>query len=924
MMATEPRVVVVAGDMTIDWNLARLRRSFRPGSTPSKAASAHASFEPGGASLLAELVAGVAADLSKRGREEIEVRSGSLPAGQVVPGDERVHHSYALWSRFDVAGGAKAWRVQDFLGFERAPTESLGTVGGNRDTERADLVILDDAGLGFRDRPDLWPRALEASSDSTPWIVLKMAKPVAQGPLWDHLQAVADRVIVVIRIDDLRLTEVNISRELSWERTAQDLTWELIYNHRINDLARCAHVVVSFSTAGALLLSAPGGDDPGSSPRSALFFDPRVMEDMWTEEHPGSMMGYTACLTAALAGRIMVDPVAPDIDRGIQRGIAAMRSLHLQGYAERDPGAAAPRLTFPFDRIVKELGKDEAPFATAEVRDPASVPAAAYSNPDAEHPRDWTILVDRYPGGLEELARRIVLEGTEGTLRGVPIGQFGNLLTVDRHEIEGYRSIRTLIREYARQPRPERPLSIAVFGPPGSGKSFGVKEVARSVLPGRIEKESILTFNLSQFDDPSELMDALHQVRDASLTGLLPLVFWDEFDTGLQGQPLGWLRHFLSPMQDGTFQENQIVHPIGPAVFVFAGGTRARMQDFGSPPTQDFVEAKGPDFVSRLKGYVNVLGPNRRDIDPGDDPYYLVRRAILVRAMLVDSASHLFHRQAHSRDVLEIDLGVLRAFLLTREYRHGARSMESIISMSTLFGKARFERSCLPAEAQLDIHVDARDFLDLVQRLELEGGLLERLAEAAHVVFCAGRLAHGKSWGEESDDYLMKHELLQPFAGRRRNPDNTQPTLVPYERLPEEDREQNRSLVRDIPNKLAGAGFAMRPARSGDPPSEFTGEVVELLSEQEHDRWMLTKLSAGWSYGDPRDDKARLHPALLLWRRLSYEERVERYGAEWAARMGDAELPEDQKEKDRELIRSIARILALTGYTVARVGTPGP
>jgi len=120
-------VVVVAGDITVDWNFARLRRSFRSGTTPSKAATAHASFEPGGAALLAGLVAGVAADLSKRGSEEIEVRSGSLPGGLVVPGDERVHHSYALWSRFDVADDEKAWRVRDFLGFERTPAESLGS-----------------------------------------------------------------------------------------------------------------------------------------------------------------------------------------------------------------------------------------------------------------------------------------------------------------------------------------------------------------------------------------------------------------------------------------------------------------------------------------------------------------------------------------------------------------------------------------------------------------------------------------------------------------------------------------------------------------------------------------------------------------------------------------------------------------------------
>jgi hypothetical protein len=145
----------------------------------------------------------------------------------------------------------------------------------------------------------------------------------------------------------------------------------------------------------------------------------------------------------------------------------------------------------------------------------------------------------------------------------VPWGQFGELLTVDRQEIESYRSIRNLVGEYARQKKVSRPLSIAVFGTPGSGKSFGVTEMAKSLLPDQIVT---ITFNLSQFDSPIDLLSALHQVRDIGLSGKIPLVFWDEFDTSLGETPLGWLRYFLAPMQDGKFQEAHISHPIGRAI----------------------------------------------------------------------------------------------------------------------------------------------------------------------------------------------------------------------------------------------------------------------------------------------------------------------------------------------------------------------
>src|SRR5437764_1503300 len=88
-----------------------------------------------------------------------------------------------------------------------------------------------------------------------------------------------------------------------------------------------------------------------------------------------------------------------------------------------------------------------------------------------------------------------------------------------------------------------------------------------------------------------------------------------------------------------------------------------------------------------------------------------------------------------NKNLLNIDSGVLRALLYTSKYRHGVRSMESIVAMSLLSGKRQFERSCLPAMAQLDLHVDAEDFQALVQRIELDGELIEKLARATHEVF---------------------------------------------------------------------------------------------------------------------------------------------------------------------------------------------
>ncbi len=894
--AISPRVVVVTGDVTIDWSVARSRGAASAGSAWSADDSSRAYWKPGGSALLADVITAVANRLQSRPAEggarrqpgpgpTLEVRHMTAPNG-VAPDDARYHHSYALWEGGPLVHerDPAPWRVKEFLGLDNrrveAGSQAAQAMRVVDDTPDAELVVLDDAGLGFRERSELWPAALQAKG-RRPWILLKMARPVASGSLWKQLHARhADRLVVVMTVNDLRRTEVQISRELSWERTAQDLAWELTNNPRVNALSRCAHVVVSVYTAGAFLMS--GG-------RCRLFFDPKAIEGSWQQDHPGGMIGYTTCLTAALARELMRSPESPKIDHGILSGLAGMRRLHIEGYGKRQAAAPGAALAFPIDVVVDELAGSSSAFTAADVQDPVRFlrerPTAG-SGPATSG--FWSILQDRYTGSLERIARRIVLEGADVALVGVPLGSFGDLLTVDRREIESFRSIRALVAEYHRQPHRKAPLSIAVFGAPGSGKSFGILEVAKSLLRGQIKE---ITFNLSQFRGPAELLGAFHEVRDLVLKGWLPLVFWDEFDTSVEGQPLGWLRHFLAPMQDGAFQEGQLSHPLGRSIFVFAGGTSDRIESFGTGMgAASFKDVKGPDFVSRLKGYVNILGPNRqRSLDAGAasaDPYYVIRRAILLRSILKRERGHLF-----DKGILSIDPGVLRAFLEIGEYKHGARSIESIVTMSLLTGKTSFERSSLPAAEQLGLHVDAREFLALVQKMDLEGELLERLAEAAHEVYRTGLQSRGATTPSARLDYLQ---------------------------LPEDEKEQNRGTVRDIASKLAVIGYVMIPARSNQPPFDFPHPHLDLLAEMEHDRWMKAKISAIWRYGPRTIKEKRIHKALLPWRRFSKQELSERFTVEEIAALGPRLLPEKEKEKDRDLVRGIPKILAAAGYTVER------
>ncbi|HEX7476148.1 MAG TPA: hypothetical protein VF318_09330, partial [Dehalococcoidales bacterium] len=668
------KTVVVAGDVTVDWNIARIRKTDSVRLTGNPEDLTRACCQYGGASMLAELISALAKETG-----DVEVRKMSLPDEKIIPYDIRFPHSYALWAPFkmDEHSEKKVWRVQEFLGLNPAYRKEISEIKWNMvsdDLGNPDLLILNDANLGYREHPEYWPQGL-SNKGAHPWILVNTARPVAQGKLWDRLLGDhCSRIIAVMTANDLRGEQIKISRQLSWESTARDAVWELTYNPSINRLAQCAYIIVSFGTAGTLMLAKNTHEEL----EATLFFDTNSLEGEWGRQYEGSMSGYNSCLIAGIARELLLNLKQPIIARGIQKGIQAMRRLQIEGYGPVDSCAKDVQLAFPAEQIVQELFKDKADVASVIIKKPTRKEEAGQkgAEPNIQNPI-WTILQEKHPASLETLAEEIVIKGVELALPDVPLSKFGDLKTVDRREIESLQSISSLIREYIGVYQ-QKPLSIAVFGPPGAGKSFSVQQVAKSTAPDDIVPVS---FNLSQFSNPEDLYDAMHQVRDKVLTGKIPLVFWDDFDTSFEENELGWLRYFLAPMQDGEFQDAQITHAIGRSIFVFASGTAQSIEKLGSKLGDDIKSnAKLSDFVSRLKGFLNILGPDRlkndNDKTPIGDPYFIIRRAILLRSIIGKSASQLVHNDG-TQTIVAINAGVLRAFLNIRRYKHGARSIEA-------------------------------------------------------------------------------------------------------------------------------------------------------------------------------------------------------------------------------------------------------
>ncbi|MBD3383715.1 Ryanodine receptor Ryr [candidate division KSB1 bacterium] len=840
---------VVAGDASIDWF------QITTGSKQSKVEAGEQVLnwqtyphtrqwiKPGGALLLARF-------LSASTRNA--VLSYSLDSLHRVPPD-RVIRSFIQLGAFPYSQAKgdrnkKIYRVYAYNGYDGPKAGSISPLHLNTDDADADLVVLDDSGNGFNNDESAWPAAVK--EERSPAIIYKMSWPFAKGKLWEHVVARQNRQLVaVVGVNDLRLGGVHISRRLSWERTVRDFIWQFEHHSSLASLRQCAFLVVRFGVEGAILVS-----NRDQQREIFLFYDPELGEDDFGHFYPGSMLGIGTLFTATLA--MYIDELGTEaVCRGVRRGLLSARELWKCGF-----GADPDRIDYDYSLPAYSFEEND----SIEQILVSSMESKSVSAP-VEIPENWSFLDDLAKGGLEQAAAYFVKYGHDPALDRVPMARYRNLRAIDRTEIESYKSIHNLIQEYLDSPKNNKPLAIAVFGSPGSGKSFGVTEVAESVAPGTLEK---MEFNLSQFNATDDLISAFHRIRDVSLTGSIPLVFFDEFDSDFNGK-LGWLKYFLAPIQDGAFRERETIHPLGKAIFVFAGGTCHTFEGFSnceqkesddrSNNQKSFKEVKGPDFVSRLRGFVNIKGPNPVD---DDDAFFIIRRALLLRHLLTSKAKHL----VAADKTLAIDTGVLRALLRVPVYKHGVRSIVALIEMSMLADRACYEPAALPSRSQMELHVDAEAFYNLVLRDALLSSQIEKIAEALH------------------EKYRRDQKDRKPADD---------PAMQPWEQLDEKLRESNRAAARDIPAKLEALGYDFEATKGDVKPVSFSDEELERLAKMEHERWNRERIAAGWKPG-PRDPERKRSPYLVSWERLT----------------------DDVKKWDREAVQGIPRAMADAGFHI--------
>ncbi|PKM77977.1 MAG: hypothetical protein CVU90_04490 [Firmicutes bacterium HGW-Firmicutes-15] len=634
------------------------------------------------------------------------------------PKDNRITTSWTVWKEYVNPGFQySSFRLEKWHEFEPGfwdyPSAKLY---GN-----PDLLVIQDSGLGFRNCKEGWPEVLSAlSRDNLPHdIILKLGQynDSKENPLLDRIieLGLAHRTTIVTTLSDLRSCAVKIGISLSWERMLEEVVAAVLsskcpFVDQQGKTMKYKQVIVTIGASGAVIVE---------KDKCTIIFDRSGQEGDFASQFPGQMMGYHACLLGALATAWAEDPERVNWIEATFIGVKLARKLHVEGYevVEQDDHKY---LQFPTKAIansyseIRSLEDSTENILYKQIGDLGCFSSGNDELINKEDKDHWTILEEKLlknqinndvlqdpQRAVNECARNTVVKGPLAALPDVPVETIGAWSSADRQEIEGVRSVNNAMKDYLELKNPETPLCVAVFGPPGSGKSFVVKEIAKGLGIG---EDAQLTFNLSQFESADELQTAFHQIRDLNLKGKMPLVFWDEFDNPCESRPLGWLRNFLAPMQDGEFTDKGTSHPLGGGIYVFAGATRHSFEEFQTGNNLEDRTAKKPDFISRLRAYINIRGINGNP-NTVEDRLYMIRRAFILRQYLETNAP-----QIRTNDQFEIEAGVLDAFLRVTKYYHGARSMENLIKMSSLADKRKYELSSLPPDNIIEMHVNVKEF----------------------------------------------------------------------------------------------------------------------------------------------------------------------------------------------------------------------
>lgn len=153
---------------------------------------------------------------------------------------------------------------------------------------------------------------------------------------------------------------------------------------------------------------------------------------------------------------------------------------------------------------------------------------------------------------------------------------------------------------------------------------------------------------------------------------------------------------------------------------------------------------------------------------------------------------------------------------------------------------------------------------------------------------------------------------------------------VPYDKLPEFMKADNRAAARRIGDVLALAGLRLASREGASWPDTEQQEIqeliednLELLAEGEHDGWVEARIREGWRLGQTKNIERREHPLLVPW--SDFPDRVRTMQQQQGESAGDEQVTNQvgkEKQKDRDSVCNYVAIIEKTGYRIVQGERP--
>ena len=177
----------------------------------------------------------------------------------------------------------------------------------------------------------------------------------------------------------------------------------------------------------------------------------------------------------------------------------------------------------------------------------------------------------------------------------------------------------------------------------------------------------------------------------------------------------------------------------------------------------------------------------------------------------------------------------------------------------------------------------------LIGMSDLESKFAEVLAEAIHLDWCVNRIeevSQNRDVIEKANQMVFDTDGRYEFdvvlydvalAECKRN----YPDFVPWKDLYEEKRQASISQAKETVKVLKANGYDIDACLSGKlkpkdnpflPGRDHSG-IIDIIAENAHDVWARDKITAGWTYGDVRDNVKKHHPMLMPYRYIPEKEK---------------------------------------------------